>query len=149
MSRIRKLLPALQIKKQLTNCQSGHFETLLPTLVICTLCVGYDDTAAPQELWCAHWKFIDEGKGECKWCCLRVRCWVYACTKVNPNELLHFILNFMLPIHSFYCSDSLPSISTFPIFSSILFSIICVFIHDAALLFKYTSKNSLKNYSEF
>ena len=34
--------------------------------------------------------------------------WVYACTKVNSNELLHLILDFMHLIHSFYYSDSLP-----------------------------------------
>ena len=60
-------------------------------------------------------------------------CWVYACAKVNPNELLHLILDFMLLFHSFYYSDLLPWISTFPIFSSILLSIIFAFIHDAAL----------------
>ena len=34
-------------------------------------------------------------------------CWVYACTKVNPNEFLSLILDFMVLFHLFHYSDSL------------------------------------------
>ena len=37
---------------------------------------------------------------------LSIGCWVYACTKVNPNEFLSLILDFMLLFHSFCYSDS-------------------------------------------
>ena len=49
--------------------------------------------------------------------------WVYACTKVNPNEFLCLILDFMLLFHSFYYFDSLLWAFIFPIFFSILFSL--------------------------
>ena len=42
------------------------------------------------------------------WDMSMILCWVYACTKVNPNELLHLFIDFGLPIHSFYDSYSLP-----------------------------------------
>ena len=41
-------------------------------------------------------------------------CWVYACTKVNPNEFLSLILHFMLLFHSFYYSDSFLWVPIFP-----------------------------------
>ena len=41
-------------------------------------------------------------------------CWVYACTKVNPNEFLSLILHFMLLFHSFYYSDSFLWVLIFP-----------------------------------
>ena len=41
-------------------------------------------------------------------------CWVYACTKVNPNEFLSLILHFMLLFHSFYYSNSFLWVPIFP-----------------------------------
>ena len=41
-------------------------------------------------------------------------CWVYACTKVNPNEFLSLILHFMLLFYSFHYCDSFLWVPTFP-----------------------------------
>ena len=44
----------------------------------------------------------------------RCFCWVYACTKVNPNEFLSLILDFMLLFYSFHYSDSFLWVPNFP-----------------------------------